>query len=225
MMTRMANRGLLAAFAASALALIAALLLVGSASANPASVTLGATAQDDGTQKVNITITPAGSEIVAGVHANITYDEAKLTASSCTPASTCNVSLSPGTVGVVMGPNLSGLSGVAGSVTFTPTAAFTSGSTDVGITISDCEDDTGTQLATCTATGTTITLATPTPTPSPSPSPAPATATPSPTPKALPQTGGPTGDSSSLMTWVLVAAGLIVVSGGVWAVSRARREI
>ena len=40
-----------------------------------------------------------------------------------------------------------------------------------------------------------------------------------------PQTGGPTGESSSMLTWLLVAAGLVIVSGGAWAVSRARREI
>lgn len=46
-------------------------------------------------------------------------------------------------------------------------------------------------------------------------------------PTQLPATGGPTGDSTSVstLTLLLAAAGLIVVSAGAWALSRARREI
>jgi hypothetical protein len=223
MMTKMVNRGLLAAFAASALALIGAFLIAGSASANPASVTLSAGAITDNTVKVDVTITPASGETVAGVIAHVTYDESKLTATACTPSATCNLDFATGDVAVGMGPNLSGLSGVSGSVTFTLASGFTTGSTPVGITIEECSNELGEDItSTCTGTGTSIAIATPTPTPSPTPV---VTASPTATPAGLPQTGGPTGESSSMLTWLLVAAGLVIVSGGAWAVSRARREI
>lgn len=50
-----------------------------------------------------------------------------------------------------------------------------------------------------------------------------ASGTATPTPKALPQTGGPSGDSFQL-GWLAAAAGLLVVAAGAWTLTRARED-
>ena len=224
MVTRM-TRGLLAAFAASALVLVGLALFAGSASANPGALSLAAdpaSIEPGGTTTVSMSVTPTGSETVGGVTAGISYDEALLTATACTPASLCNLTFAPGVVGVALF-DAAGLTGVEATVTFTSTgtegtATVTVEAEDAG----DCQDATATNI-TCTGGSVSITIATATASPTPAPTAAP-TATPVVTPKVVPALGGPAGDSSSsTMTWLLAAAGLLVISGAAWATARARR--
>ncbi len=220
-MTNVVSKGLLAAIAASALALVAAFLLVSSASANPATVSASAdpaSIEAGGTTTVTISVTPEGSEAVGGVVYNVTYNEAELTATGCTPAATCNTALAAGTVGLVAGPSTSGLSGDVGTVIFEAVDGFT-GTADVGVEIVndvDCADTLGATIV-CTTTCTSITVgAAPTDAP---------TDAPTATPGDLPPTGGTPGASStSYMAWLLAATGMAVVAGGAWSLARARRE-
>jgi hypothetical protein len=227
------NKGLLAAFAASALAIVGALLLVSSAAANPATVVLTADPSSiapGGTTTVHVTVNPASGELVGHVTANLTYDETQLTATACTPVATCNTAPpAPHTVAVAV-TSASGLSGDQATFTFTAKAGFTGSSTVTG-TVPDCETIL-TAALTCPVTPVTITVAVATASPTPSPTAsgsasgsATATAAPTATVKTLPTTGGPLGDSSSIsLAWLLGAAGLFVVAGGAWTLARARRE-
>jgi hypothetical protein len=212
---------MLAAFAASALVLVGLMLSAGSASANPGSISLAAdpaSIEPGGTSTVTMTVTPSGSETVGGVTVEITYDETLLTVTGCTPAALCNPALATGTVGIALF-DAAGLTGAEATVTFESTG--TEGDATIGIEVTDCQDATATVIS-CSGSGTSIEIAAATPTPTPAP--ATATASPTATPKTVPSTGGPAGDdSSSTMTWLLVAAGLLVVSGAAWATARARR--
>ena len=215
------NKGLLAAFAASALAIVGAFLLVGSASANPASVALSAdpaSIAPGGTTTVHLTVNPASGESVGHITAAIAYDESQLTATACTPVATCNLAPPAASTVAVAVSSASGLTGDQATVTFTAKAGFTGTSTVSG-TVSDCEDTLANTL-TCPVSPVTITVAAVTASPSPSPS-----ASPTVTAKTVPATGGPAGDSSSIsLSLLLGAAGLVVVAGGAWTVARARRE-
>jgi hypothetical protein len=225
MVTSMMNRGLLAAIAASALALVALVLFAGSASANPGNITLSAdpASIEPGAQStVTMSVTPASGETVGGITVEITYDETLLTVDSCTPAALCNPALAPGKVGIALF-DAAGLTGAEATVTFESTG--TEGTATVGINVTDCQDATANPI-TCPGTGTSITIAAATATPSPAPAtPTPAvTASPTKTPGGLPATGGPADDSSgTALTLVLAATGLLVISGAVWATARARR--
>jgi hypothetical protein len=217
------NKGLLAAIAASALAIVAGLLIVGSASANPGSVALSAdpaAIAAGGTSTVHLTITPASGESIGHVTASIAYDETKLTASACTPVATCNLAPPTASTVAVALSSASGLSGDSATVTFTAKAAFTTGSTTVNVTVPDCEDTLANTI-TCPGTGATISIATVTASPTASPT-ASAAAT---TAAALPKTGGPSSDSSFQLGWLAAAAGaLIVVAAGAWTFARARED-
>ncbi len=215
-MTNVVSKGLLAAIAASALALVAAFLLVSSASAASATVSASAdpaSIEPGGSTTVTISVTPEGSETVGGVVYNVTYDEAELTATGCTPAATCNTAFAAGKVGVSLF-NAGGLSGDVGTVTFDAVDGFT-GTADVGVEIvgdDDCSDTLGATIV-CTTTGTSITVG------------AAPTAAPTATPADLPDTGGTPGASStSYLAWLLAATGMAVVAGGAWALASARRE-
>ena len=95
------------------------------------------------------------------------------------------------------------------------------GTASLALSGPECSDTVGGAL-TCTVSNGTITIANPTPSPSPTAAP---TASPTATPKALPSTGGAASDGgSSSMAWVLGTLGLAILAGGVWAVSRTRRE-
>lgn len=223
MMTNVASKGLLAAFAASALALIGAFLLVGTASAaNTVSLTPSAATIAPGAEvTISVDVAADTGVTVGGIVADITYDESAFTVKdgSCKPAATCNPAFAAGTIRITK-TDLDGLGAGAGQVTLVA-AANASGAQTIGLTVADCKNELAATI-TCAASGTTVTVATATATPSPT-----AAAT---TPAVLPSTGGlPTDGSSSgassMLTWLLVAAGLVVVSGGAWAVSRARREI
>ena len=163
------NKGLLAAIAASALALVGALLIVGTASANPGSVALSASPAAipaGGESTVHLTINPATGESIGHVTAIIAYEEAKLTALSCTPVATCNLAPStPGTVAVAVS-SASGLSGDSATVVFKAKAGFTTGSSSVTVTVPDCEDVLANTI-TCPGTGATISIAAATDTPAP----------------------------------------------------------
>jgi hypothetical protein len=227
MVTNLVNRGLLAAIAASALALVALVLTVGSASANPGSVSLSAspgTIEPNGTSTVGITVTPSSGEVVGGVVMTITFDDSLLEATSCSGV-ICNLDVAPGEIAVSQFAIPNGLSGQIGSVLFT--SKGDEGSTTIEADVTDCQDAEANAI-TCTGGSTTVTVATATPTPTPSPTPS-ASASPAPTtPKALPSTGGLPGDSdgisvSSALLALLAVTGLVAVSGAVWATSRARR--
>jgi hypothetical protein len=112
-----------------------------------------------------------------------------------------------------------GLTGdqVLGTVNLSSNALAAGDCADLTITVSEFNDETGAALGPAATNGEVCVAA--------------ATATPAAsTPAVLPSTGGeptvgnPTS-ASSMVTWLMVAAGLVVVSGGAWAVSRARREI
>jgi hypothetical protein len=111
-----------------------------------------------------------------------------------------------------------GLTGdvVLGSVKLSSNTLTAGTCADITITVSEFNDETGAALGPSATNGKVCVAA--------------ATASPAPTTAAvLPSTGGPIDsnptNASSMLTWLLVAAGLVVVSGGAWAVSRARREI
>lgn len=221
----MTSRGLVAALAATVLGLVLAFgvattthaasvssLSVGSATVAPgASVTVDVTATADGMGSYGL---------------NISYDSTLVSVSACTSTNgVCNKDFGASTIRM-NGSNLSGITGtgvVLGTITFV--AGNTEGVADVTFDTADVSDTTGAAL-TVTPTDGTITIAAATATPTLAPTASP-TAAPSatPTPKSLPSTGGPAGDStSSSLTLLLAAAGLVVVAGSAWAVARVRRE-
>ena len=227
MVTRTINRGLLAAFAASALALVFAVLMgVSTASAADNAVSLvpdASTVAPGATVVVKMNVAPATGVTVGGIVSTITYDANKLTVASCKPSATCNTTVS-GTITVANTDLTNGLSAGAATVTFTVAANAAAGTTPIGLTVTQCKADDGTTTLSCPGTGTTLTIAVATAVPTAAPTGA-ATAAPTATAAALPKSGGPLGDSSSMsLGWLLGAAGLMVVAGGAWTLARARRE-
>jgi hypothetical protein len=217
MVRTLTSRGTLAALAAGALALVAALLMVGSALA-AATVSLSASPDPVAPGGEVVVSLDLSGDTVAGMEATVAYDETVLTATACTPSTLCNLTFGVGQVGLAPF-DTGGLASGDATVTFSVDDAA-EGDTDVDLTVT-CADALGAALS-CTGTGTTITVAEPA---TASPTPVPATATPSPTPKTLPQTGGTPGDNGSSIVWLLAVSGLAIVAGGAWAVARARREI
>jgi hypothetical protein len=170
---------------------------------------------------VTINVTLSGSAVGAfGV--NIKYDTTLVTPTSCTSAKgACNVTFASDTVRI-NGADTSGISGtdtIVGTITFH--AGGTTGTANLTPTITSLTD-TDTNPLTVTPTAGQIVIAAATPSPTPAPTEA-ATASPTNTPKALPQTGGPVSDGSSV-TWLIAAAGLVVVAAGAWTVARARKN-
>lgn len=167
---------------------------------------------------------------IGTVNVDVTYDSSLVSLTGCELGGDllgfCNPNFGPNTARLV-GASATGVSGdvVIGKLTFQ--AGQTEGVANLTVTVNQLTDPEAAPL-TVTPTNGTITIAQPTPTPVPeTPTPAPtaaATPTPTATPAQLPETGGPAGDgSSTLAVWLLAALGLAVLSGGVWAVSRARR--
>lgn len=214
------SRGWTAAVAAAILATVAALAFLGIArAASVSNLTVGsATVAPGGTVTINVTAT---TDSLGSYRVDVGYDSTLVTATECTSNhGVCSIDVIASDTVRLNGSNLAGITGtdeVLGTITFLAgstegTAALTvDGTTQV---LSDIE---GGSL-TATATNGAITIAVPA-----------ATATAAPTatvtPGAVPATGGAPGTSSAnYMAWLLAAAGLTVVAGGAWVLSRAGRE-
>jgi hypothetical protein len=225
-LTNMAtSQRLAAAIAAAALALLVAwFAVVGGAHAADGAVAISPASQTvapGGTVSVNVSATAPAANLGAW-DLNVTYDPAVLSFTTCDSDISTSCTGSQGTIRIAgAATSQAGLTGTQnlGTLHFNVVGAAGTSST-LGITITDFADGPANSVTPATTNGS-VTVAAPTPTPSPAP-----TASPTPVPSTLPQTGGnPSNGSSSAVTWLLVAAGLVVVSGGAWAVSRARREI
>jgi hypothetical protein len=230
-MTRvMSNRGWLAAFAAAILCLVAAVGIVSTAQAAGSVTSLSATsATTTPVSDVTISVQVSGSAVGAwGI--NVAYDPSLVTPTSCSGGDngTCNLQSPTKNNAVYLnGSKLSGVSGsnvTLGTITFH--AGATTGTSPLTVTLTTLADTDTNAITGVTPTNGSITIATPTASPSPSPSPTvAATAAPTATAAALPKSGGPLGDSSSIsLAWLLGAAALMVVAGGAWTLARARRE-
>jgi hypothetical protein len=182
---------------------------------------------------VDLTVTPTVGDVGA-LDVDINYDNTVLTATAAS-APTCNPAFDADTIRCSLA-NLSGLTGVVSSITFTAIGA--DGATSpLALVISACTDTTGTDI-TCTPTDGTVNVqaATPTPAPTdtPAPTPTPAGQTPTPvgqtpaptagagtaTPGGLPPTGGDSGTSA--LPLLLAAIGIAALTAGAWAVTRLR---
>jgi hypothetical protein len=219
MTRKIANRGLLAAVAASTLlAVVGALAFASIAAAAPAiSLSLASsTAAPGSSVTVHVNASGSGTNSAYSITGAVSYDPAKLTPTACTPANTCNKTLSATTVGIAV-LSTDALSGSVASVTF-DVAAAASGTVNLGLTLTECTNEQGDSRTDCATQGTTLTIAVPTPSPSP------AAATPSPTVAVFANTGGnPSDGSSSTLPLALAALGLVTVGGAAWAVARTRR--
>ncbi|MDO8614307.1 MAG: cohesin domain-containing protein [Dehalococcoidia bacterium] len=224
------SRGWLAAFAASALLVVAGwLALTGAAQAAANSLSVSpaaATVAPGGTVEVTIAAeAPSGG--LGGWTLNVTYDPAVVTPTASSGRSNVNLALGPDTIGI-SGFETSGLTGAVelAKITFTAAgAAGTSSDVDVSIATGGWTAPTGDPTTNPTITGGTITVAVPAATPTASASPVPAT--PTATVAKVPVVGGaPSSDGgSSVLPLVLAAVGLAAVAGAAWAVTRGRREI
>jgi hypothetical protein len=177
-----------------------------------------------GAATVTITGAAASGSGIGNWTIDVTVDAAKLGVATClpvNPAGDCNVL----TGNVVRFSGSAGSdTGLVGSQTFgtisvTATSGLAAGDcSTLTMAITKFQDGVGADLAPTITNGKVCVAAAATNSPSP-------TASPTATVKALPATGGPTGDSSSIsLSLLLGAAGLIVVAGGAWTVARARRE-
>jgi hypothetical protein len=114
-----------------------------------------------------------------------------------------------------------GISGDKGTLTV---SSSTAGTYPLDLSIVTCANEIGDNI-TCTASDGAVTVAVATPTATPAPT---AAATPTATakpPTTLPDTGGAPADGTSTALLLLVAAlGAAAVAGGVWAVTRTRRD-
>jgi septal ring-binding cell division protein DamX len=221
-MTRTA-KGLVAALAA--VVGLMALISVASAAVSSLGIESATVAPgDDVTVALDAEATAPG---IGAFTVDVDYDDAKLDYVSCTghASGLCNKT-ADGTVRFT-GASATGISGSLELGTITFTAGSTEGTAALDVTIDTLTDPEGADITVSAGDGT-ITIAAPTPSPTPSPSPTAApTAAPTATatPKSLPSTGGATSDGSgSSMALVLGTLGLAVLVGGVWAVSRTRRE-
>jgi hypothetical protein len=214
------SRGWTAAVAAAILATVAALAFLGIArAASVSDLTVGsATVAPGGTVTINVTAT---ADALGAYRVDVGYNSTLVTATECTSAEgVCSIDvIAPDTVRV-NGSKLSG-SGITGTDVVLGTITFLAGNTEgtAALTVDASTlvlSSVETETLTATATNGAITIATPAATASPT-----ATVTPG----TVPQTGGAPGASSaSSMAWLLAAAGLTVVAGGAWVLSRAGRE-
>lgn len=210
-------------------AVVGSLMAISAVLASPATIGAGsATIVPGASTSVDLTVTPAGSEKVGTIKLDLAYDSALLEVTGPFPdeqgvipptkgTGACNA-LTAGKITCAVAST----SAVSGSfVTIDFKSKGGEGTASLALSGLECSDTLGAAL-TCTAANGSITVAAPTPSPTLAPTAAP---TASPTPKALPPTGGaPSDGSTSSMAWVLGALGLAVLAGGVWAVSRTRRE-
>lgn len=218
------NRGWTAAVAAAILGTVFALALLGSAQAQSADdVTVGSgTVEPGGSITINVTANASG---VGAFRVDVEYDGTLVSVDTCTaPFGICSVDTVAEDTVRINGSSVSGISGdpaVLGTITFI--AGDTEGTADLNVNAGTFlfSDTTGSDID-VSPTGGEIVIAAATPSPTPGPS---ATAAPTATPGKLPATGGAfSEDSANTTAWLLVATGLVVVAGGAWAVTRARRE-
>jgi hypothetical protein len=229
------------------------------AGTNYADVAIGsATVAPNGTVTVDLTVTPSAAVGAAesgancgdttdndadtvvddgcplgAIDATVGYTAADLSVTGCTAnfGGACNALLNPVTYSIA---NLSGISGVAGTLTIQ--AGATEVASTLTLTVTTCGDQAG-GTVTCGATNGTITIAQATATPTTAPTPTPttgagtptpttgagtATPTRSPTPAGLPPTGGSDGSSSSL-PWLLAVMGIAGAAAAGWATMKVRR--
>ena len=197
-----------------------------------------ATVAPGGEVSVNVTAAATGDGIGAW-NVDIEYDDSLVSLTGCTSsAGICNPAFGVN-VARLVGASASGLSGDVTLGTLTFTAGDEEGEAALDVIVNQLTDPTGEDL-TVSADDGSITIevpptAAPTATPcvgttcptvtNPIVTPAP-TAVATATPAAVPNTGGEPGDSSlNMSAWLLAIVGLAVVSGGVWAVARTRRDV
>lgn len=177
-----------------------------------------------GAATVNIKGNAGAPNGIGSVTINVTVDGTKLGVPTCVGAANfvCNV-VSGNVVRFTGGTGTTtGLTGdvAIGTISVTAGSGLAAGTcSDLVVVAAEFNDQNGAPLGPTAANGKVCVAAAAT---TAAPTAAPTTAA------ALPVTGGPIdGNStgSSMLTWLLVAAGLVVVSGGAWAVSRARREV
>ncbi len=207
-------------------AVVGSLMAISAVLASPATIGAGsANIVPGASTSVDLTVTPAGAEKVGTIKLDLAYDSALLEvtgpfeeAGVIAPTKgtgACNA-LTAGKV-ICAVASTSAMSGSFVTIQFKSKGG--EGTASLALSGLECSDTVGAAL-TCTAANGTITIATPTPSPTPAP-----TASPTPKPSALPPTGGtPSDGGSSSMAWVLGTLGLAVLGGGLWAVSRTRRE-
>lgn len=195
-----------------------AAMAAGTVSGDTATVASGAAAT------VTIKGSAGAGHGIGSVIINVTVDGTKLGVPTCAGGAGFECAIVSGNVVRFTGGSGSatGLTGdvTIGTIGVTAGTGLTAGTcSDLTVAAAEFNDEAGAPLGPSATNGKVCVAAAAT-----------ATAVPSATAAVLPSTGGmPTvGDStsvSSMLTWLLVAAGLVVVSGGAWAVSRARREI
>lgn len=123
----------------------------------PASVSLGSTSvQPGGLTAVSLNVTAGSGKTVGAVIVDVSYDTTVLTATSCTPVSTCNTEFGPGVVRIVR-VDAGGLSGTEGTISFL--AGNTMGKEVLTVDIVECDDETGAAI-TCAAGDGSITITT-----------------------------------------------------------------
>jgi hypothetical protein len=195
-------------FASSALA-------AGSVSGDTQTVAAGAAAT------VTIKGTAGTGHGIGSVIINVTVDGTKLGVPTCAGGAGFECAIVSGNVVRFTGGSGSatGLTGdvTIGTIGVTAGAGLTADTcSDLTVAAAEFNDELGAPLSPTASNGKVCVAAAAT------------TAAPT-TAAALPSTGGPIGsnptNASSTLTWLLVAAGLVVASGGAWAISRARREI
>lgn len=149
-----------------------------------ATIAIGsATVAPGGQVTVDLTVTPDQGPSVGALDLAVNYDNSVLTATGCTaPYGACNPSFDQDTLLYSMS-NISGLSGVVGTVTFAAIGADGM-SSPLDLVVTSCGDTVGDPI-TCTDADGQISVVALTPTPTPTPSP------PTPTPTPIPsQTWG-----------------------------------
>jgi hypothetical protein len=180
-----------------------------------------------GAATVNISGDAGSGAVIGNWTVVIAVDTAKLGTPTCGaahPAGECSDSTNSGVASdrvQLQGASGSGLSGaqVLGAVNVTAQSGLAAGAcADLTITITKFQNDAGADLGPAVTNGKVCVQAPVTS--------APAT-TAAPTASGFPNLGGSPDSPGSVspMFWVLAAAGLVIVSGAAWAVSRARREI
>ena len=178
-----------------------------------------ATVEPGGT--VTISLTGTVDEL-GSYRVDVGYDSTLDTATECTSSKgVCSIDVIANDTVRLNGSDLGGITGddvVLGTITFL--AGPNEGVADLTVDTSTMVlSDTVGDTLTVTPTAGAITIAVATETE------APADETATTAPAAVPQTGGAPGTSSAnSMAWLLAAAGLTVVAGGAWVLSRAGRE-
>ena len=212
------RRGWTTAAAAAVLATVAAFALLGIArAASVSDLTVGSATVELGGE-VTISVTATADEL-GSYRVDVGYDSTLVTATECTSAEgECSIDAVASDTVRMNGSSLSGITGTdtqLGTITFVPVgplgtaALIVDASTLVVVDIDN-------EPLTVTPTDGVITIVAATLSPTPSP-----TATPA----VVPETGGAPGASgTNSISWLLVATGLAVVSGGAWVLARAGRE-